>query len=232
MLTLILAAWQGGGSKIIQKIFVNHNCVSPRIVLTLIQPVQCRQQAARANALNVNAGHTSNKGFSPMSKADHPTTGRAPASLSRREAGSLAIVGVLSAVAGIGNAAAAADPIFAAIEAHKAAYLEAAAAGLAHIDVPYSDPQYEPLQTIVSASYQKQQEAEDALLDAIPNSMAGVLALLQYVHDFNTGKFGLADAGWRSEAALWPDAEYMMDGKAVPFAFYLLRNVHLSLNSL
>src|SRR5262245_7677084 len=104
------------------------------------------------------------------------------------------------------------DPIFAAIEAHRAAFLEWCRLGeIASRTVDFG-PDYCP--AIHNPIHAAGREAQGASLDAamelvntVPTTMAGVLALIEYVADFNEGKFGYEE-GWKSSPDGWPATGY------------------------
>jgi hypothetical protein len=97
------------------------------------------------------------------------------------------------------------DPIFAAIDAHKAAFLRGLPIAMEHATTPIHTAKYDELG-------EAQAEADDIALDAAmdladiaPTTIAGVLALIDYVRDFNQGKFGIG-GGWHSGLSSWPNA--------------------------
>src|SRR5690349_16309406 len=126
-----------------------------------------------------------------MSKVPEHTTSAFPASVqsvtfSRRQAGSLAILGALAAVAlprtARAQSAFDADPIFAAIQRHRTAYLTKLRRLRPYSNDPDFGPEYdrERHQRLRDAFESSDEEAYDAALalaEIQPTTMAGVLAL-------------------------------------------------------
>jgi hypothetical protein len=83
--------------------------------------------------------------------------------------------------------AAAPDPIFAAIEEHRAANLRLATAMQLDASRPadFDGPE--------AASWDEVNDAQMQLVDVTPTTVAGVVALLQYVEDFCAGKIRADD---------------------------------------
>lgn len=74
-------------------------------------------------------------------------------------------------------------------------------------------------------------DAATAMIEVRPTTMAGVLALLAYIDDFNRGT--------RSEHYIWPGElidDKTMDGRGnpleMPWAFWVMRNVQAALQSI
>jgi hypothetical protein len=63
----------------------------------------------------------------------------------------------------------------------------------------HTDPQYEQAEQTTVAAGNVFENASIDLTNVMPETFAGVLALLSYVDDFNLGKLG------HSEHYLWPD---------------------------
>jgi hypothetical protein len=97
------------------------------------------------------------------------------------------------------------DPVFAAIERHKATFRKRMEAGSAHFDLSPSDPQNAELVAADEIATDEDTVAAYELADTQPATMAGVLALIDYVDEFNRGKFRLDD-DWHSAAYNWPNA--------------------------
>jgi hypothetical protein len=169
-----------------------------------------------------------------MSQANRNDSTKTPVkSLSRREAVGLSLGGALAIAAGGAALANASDPIFAAIEAHKAAYHRFSRAVDVSASLYPTDPHYEQAQESTGAASETLESAGINLTDVLPTSFAGVIALLSYVDDFNRGKIG------HSEYFLWPDEivdETVLDESgehlALPFPFWIMRNVHRTLQGL
>ena len=144
-------------------------------------------------------------------------------SLTRRDA-ALALVGAVAATAGVATAAVATsttDPIFAAIDHHRAACAQSSVACRAVADLESEDqsPASLAAHDSATAAYEASESAALALVHVRPATLAGVAALLAYV--------GNADH------RLWPDEledeTIRTDvGRALtmPFAFWVIRNAH------
>lgn len=127
-----------------------------------------------------------------------------------------------------------ADPIYAAIETHRASqqalHVACQVSGKLHGHEPEADAANAA--TVAASDYFD--TATAALTDVIPTTLAGVLALLVYIDEFNRGFH------FHSEHHLWPSEEYGSDevlnvkGRALemPFAFWIMRNVQHALQSL
>lgn len=154
----------------------------------------------------------------------------------------LAGAAVLPALAAAGLASPSPDPIFEAIEQDKAAYVRYTIAGNIRcntVDAEWA-PEYDADVVAIAeaadgAACQALEETQMALTTTVPTTMAGVLALLDYVKDFNAGAFRHpTEEGWESDRLQWPKlaADGDNDGgadDAVPFAFALMQNVRASL---
>ncbi len=135
------------------------------------------------------------------------------------------------------------DPIFAAIEKHKEAfriYHEAARVRMHTVDAKWS-PEYdadalEVAQQAEDAGYEAHEDAAYALTEVRPTTMAGVLALLRYVEDFNSGAFfleplpGSAVSDWQSSTIAWP-ADKDENGLDV-FGYAFLANARAALEAI
>lgn len=169
-----------------------------------------------------------------MSQANRSNSTKIPVqSLSRREAVGLSLGGVVAIAAGGAALASTPDPIFAAIEAHKAAHHRFSRALDVSASLYPSDPRHDQAQELTGAAGEALESAGIHLTDVLPTSFAGVIALLSYVDDFNCGKIG------HSEHYLWPDEivdENVLDENgdhlALPFPFWIMRNVHRTLQGL
>jgi hypothetical protein len=169
----------------------------------------------------------------PMSQADKPhITKTVTKSLKRREALRLSLGGAAAMATGAALAAAP-DPIFAAIEAHKAAYHRFSQAVDISGSLYHTDPRYEEAEKATTDASGALESAAIHLTNILPTSFAGVIALLSYVDDFNLGKMG------HSEYYLWPDEltdETVLDESgrhlSLPFPYWIMRNVHKTLQDL
>jgi len=120
------------------------------------------------------------------------------------------------------------DPIFAAIEAHKAAFIDKAKVGLVYSDMRSDHPEHDE-------TYWENEDASDVLhemtgrlVETEPTTMAGLLAFLDYVAAFKDGAIGVE--GWRSSPCMWPQ-DLNDEGDAM-FAFNLLAKVGNTLRAL
>ena len=142
-----------------------------------------------------------------------------------------------------------ADPIFAAIEAHRCAYILASCFSSAAGNLPdhLQDGSDNPAHVAAEAAWRPAAAAQTAaainLVDTSPTSMAGVLALLAYVESFNNGGLGTEQGlpnGWHSWPEAWPQElfndkfktrksqnDYEMD-----FGFWILSNVREALQNI
>jgi hypothetical protein len=96
------------------------------------------------------------------------------------------------------------DPIFALIEAHGRAFWKRMEAGAAYFELDYVHPKYEAGKAAHDALANVADEAAMQLIEVQPTTMAGVMALIDYVDDFNQGKFRFNDE-WCSAPYNWPD---------------------------
>jgi hypothetical protein len=163
-------------------------------------------------------------------KADTTSTTRRAALAG---AASLAVVPALALPCG---AAQAPDPILAAIEAHKAAFQRALrTCRIASKMDECDDPGHEEAVKYNEADWDAAANAAGELVDVTPATMAGLLALLDYVDAFNRKTFTLDDdpEHFYSEHLLWPD-NLLADDETLeqPFAFWLLLNVRAALEAM
>jgi hypothetical protein len=138
-----------------------------------------------------------------------------------------------------------ADPIFAAIERHKAAYRIQMEAGRirCHTADAKWDPEYDPVKCeaakeayTAAADASDDAAAADALTTIRPTTMAGVLALLHHVEAFNAGAFFLDPwpdstvRDWQSKPTFWPNWE---DEDGIDqFGYAVLANVRAALEAM
>jgi hypothetical protein len=127
-----------------------------------------------------------------------------------------------------------ADPIFAAIERHKAAYRLSSECSMRGANYPDFGDGHDPvvhkqIHDAEAAATKADKKAAFALTTTQPTTMAGVLALMRYVEDFNAGAFVLEDWG-ASRPFFWPETE---DEDGIDkFGYALFANVRRSLNAL
>jgi hypothetical protein len=164
--------------------------------------------------------------------------------LSRRQAltataAALAGATAVNVVAIVATRAAEPDPIFAAIERHRAAHMHAMACSRVRaetVDVSWS-PEYDPVKVADASEADRAARERDAdaameLLNVEPTTAAGMVALLEYVLDYNAGGLKLPDdPEWYSIPMDWPcdfvDQDEIDIGEeaGAPFAWALLDNV-------
>lgn len=128
------------------------------------------------------------------------------------------------------------DPMFAAIEIHKRAFVEHLKA---QRDLAYGEdasPQisarkHAQLRRADRKAYDAYSSASAELAALRPTTLAGVSALLDHVERFNAGEFGLADdsKGWRSGVTMWPGNRLCDDDSKDVFPHGLWANVRTSL---
>jgi hypothetical protein len=127
------------------------------------------------------------------------------------------------------------DPIFALIEAHKIAFMER----LQTLHDYYADETCEEAEARSSAAMGANYNAAIQLVEITPTTLAGVVALIDYVDDFAAGKFKLH--GMESSMSEWPggnlvDEEIYDVAGAEPgelgFAFAVLLNVRNALSAM
>lgn len=128
------------------------------------------------------------------------------------------------------------DPIFAAIERHRALYLKRLVTSNKYCD--FDDEKDWAADT---ASRQAVKAAGRAIIETTPTTMAGVLALLDYVREFNTGGLALPDDAWNwhSTANDWPQFDddtvaLNLDGcvETHTFPLFVMRNVAKALRAI
>jgi hypothetical protein len=163
--------------------------------------------------------------------------------LTRRSliAGSAALAAAVPAT----TTPAGADPIYSAIERHKAAFRISQVANRIQattVDTEWH-PDYDPVECekaekAADSAYDEASTAANALTSIRPITMAGVLALIRYVDAFNGGAFflepdfpegGTAD-DWRSAPTHWPDTKD--EDEIDIFGFLVLANVRSALEAM
>ena len=122
------------------------------------------------------------------------------------------------------------DPIYAAIDSHRAAHLRESELCAIAGDMTKMDSGKPAADAATSAASDAADDAAVALTNIRPTTLAGIVALLAYIDDFNCGRVG------DSEHYQWPD-ELLDDdvktrrGRALemPYAFWIMRNVQAAL---
>ena len=115
---------------------------------------------------------------------------------------------------------ASADPIFAAIEAHRAAYVDLSRALSVLGKLPPTDPGYEEANKIAETVDDKVFRSAHEFAKIMPTTHAGAVALLDYIHFFNQG--GLPE----SNHELWPyDIGPNREELETPWPFLVMHNI-------
>lgn len=113
-----------------------------------------------------------------------------------------------------------ADPIFAAIEAHRAAYGDLSRALAVLGKLPPTDPGYEEANAITETVGDEVFRSAHDLAKIVPTTLAGAVALLEYIHFFNQG--GLPE----SNHELWPyDLGPHREELETPWPFLVMHNI-------
>jgi hypothetical protein len=148
-------------------------------------------------------------------------------SMSRRSmiagAAALPAAAVLPAVA----LAAEPDPIFAAIEAHKAANVTYSRTCSLSTNMRYDAPGYAEADAATTEACHAERDAAIDLTRIAPTTRTGIDALLAYVLDNDRDYPGHDD--WPTEMTAPDVLDYTGEPAVMPFHFWLLRNVRDSL---
>ena len=113
-----------------------------------------------------------------------------------------------------------ADPIFAVIAAHRAAYADLSRALSVLGKLPPTDPGYEEANAIAETVGNKVFRSAFDLTKIMPTTLAGAVALLEYIHFFNQG--GLPE----SNHELWPyDIGPHREELETPWPFLVMHNI-------
>jgi hypothetical protein len=138
----------------------------------------------------------------------------------------------LSALAIPAAAVAAHDPVFGAIERHRAAFLAYLSAARVSMSTNDDAPEYRARDDATDDAYAAENAAAQMLAATVPTSIAGIVALIAYVDEFNAGGVALPDdpKDWYSTAQNWPlfDEENEIDR----FGFAILSNVRRTLEAM
>jgi hypothetical protein len=125
------------------------------------------------------------------------------------------------------------DPIFAAIDAHRQAFLKQIASCLKKSNLMDGTPEHDAADDEHADDWVDYHNASIDLLDIEPTSIAGVLALLDYVQQLNDGALvSPDDPGVRSNWQAWPCSGISDDDDlddTSPMAWHLLRAVREAL---
>ena len=131
------------------------------------------------------------------------------------------------------------DPIFAAIERHKVAFSASQVMGNIQcntVDAKWS-PEYDPVECeaveeAASAADAADAAAANALTTIRPTTIAGLLALMHHVEQFNAGAFVLEinPDGWYSKPMHWP--ANLDEDEIDLFGYSVLANVRRALEAM
>jgi hypothetical protein len=127
------------------------------------------------------------------------------------------------------------DPIFAAIEKNRQAYIARMRACRIEAEAVPNEPRWNEIRAAATEADAASDKAALALTTTQPTTMAGVLALLEHVEAFNEGEISLADTRdlsgvWHSGPMFWPVIED--ENKENIFGYLILVNVHRALQTL
>jgi hypothetical protein len=134
------------------------------------------------------------------------------------------------------------DPIFAAIAAHREAFMLTLKAIKVRVPLHPRAPEAQAADAAVSAAHDVLAEAEIALIAIQPTTMAGVIALLDYIDDFHTQAIVLPEdpKNYHSEVSFLSDG--LQDDRLInrfngepielPFNFWIMNNVREALQTL
>lgn len=123
------------------------------------------------------------------------------------------------------------DPIFAAIYAHRVSQEALHVACQVSGKLYGHEPEADAINAATAAAADYFETTTTALTDITPTTLAGVLALLAYIDDFNRGEVS------GSEYLLWGYEEYgdetvkRVDGRnlEMPWPFWVMRNIQSAL---
>jgi hypothetical protein len=134
------------------------------------------------------------------------------------------------------------DPIFAAIEAHRDAFIRCMERARIFSRLKPGTRKYEAADARSVEAYGLRKVAEEELANTEPTTMAGILALLGYVNDFHCQVFVHPEdpSNWHSGQdgdlgeLIDEDIIDRFSGKPVelPFMFWVMRNVQEALQTL
>lgn len=134
------------------------------------------------------------------------------------------------------------DPVFAAIEAHRAAHMQVMLKGEISIGLVSGTPEHDVAQAQTDAAYELRAQAEAELVGVVPTTEAGVFSLLKYVEDFCCERIRhpTKPTQWHSQVEFL-DTTYVEDEIVdalngdpceLPVLFWIMRNVRTALADL
>jgi hypothetical protein len=136
------------------------------------------------------------------------------------------------------------DQVFATVAAHRGAFVEYMRAARLDGKLMRSDPGAEATGAALDAADEVYQEATWKLSEVVPTTMAGVVALLRYLEEFQEQAFELPEdpRGWHSgdhdalltETYEHPNLVDKFNGEPLelPFTYWVMQNVRTALQSL
>ena len=136
------------------------------------------------------------------------------------------------------------DPVFATVAAHREAFVEHMRAARLDGKLMRSDPRAEATGAALDAADEVYQEATLELSEVVPTTMAGVVALLRYLEEFQEQAIELPEAPrqWHSgdhdalltETYEHPNLVDKFNGEPLelPFVYWVMQNVRTALQSL
>ena len=128
------------------------------------------------------------------------------------------------------------DPIFAAIEAHRVAFMRNKRDSRTASELAINTPEEKAAAATEQKTYKLYRTQCFALASTIPTTMAGIVALTAYVDDFRAGKIALPeDPEWTSDwfwLGEWDDGAIEKDDEPPSYAFLMMRNIGTALQRL
>lgn len=129
------------------------------------------------------------------------------------------------------------DPMLAAIDRHRAAYLKQMRSGAVYGAFPDNTPEHIRALRVWNRDSNASNKASLELLDLVPGAtFTGLIALLGYVHEFNSGSLFMPEDKeyGNSSPMFWPEIdkiEYDDGHGGASFAWALIANIRKALQS-
>ena len=136
------------------------------------------------------------------------------------------------------------DPVFVTVAAHREAFVEHMRAARLDGKLMRSDPGAEATDAALDAADEALEGATLGLLEVVPTTMGGVMALLRYLEEFQEQAIELPEdpRGWHSgdhdalltETYEHPNLVDKFNGEPLelPFTYWVMQNVRTALQSL
>lgn len=122
------------------------------------------------------------------------------------------------------------DPVFAAIERHRAAVLAYFEAAKPPFEMNDDDPRQADLRGAMVEAMDIAFEAGRSLAETVPTTMSGILAVIAHVEAVNHGGIALAtDRAWFTSPVTWPEGR-QIEGEDM-FGYDLLSNIGRALQA-